>query len=251
MRDYSFLGNGQFYIREFGSNAPLIEVGNCSAVNLAPQEDVKSLLNYTEPGGGTQNEVTRVTGVEFSYTFHDFSPDNLARALRAGSAAVTSGAVAGEEHAAYAGGFIQLDKIPDTDATITVVDVATGATTYTAGTDYEVRPGGLFILEGTTIPAPVAGAANIEVTYTAKASTKLQGLVTSDKQYEIVFIGLNEAQSGKVSRVHCFRVNHGVMTQLALIGQEHGAGEVSGKLMLDTTRSGAGVSKYFTYELED
>ncbi len=251
MRDYSYLGSGKIYVREYAANEALVEVGNCSALNLSPQEDVKTLLNHTEPGGGTQNEVTRVTGVEFSYTFHDFSPANLARALRGETAAVAGGAVATEEHAAYEGGFVMFNKVPDTDATITVTDAATGATTYVAGTDYEVRDGGIFILDGTSIPAPVAGAANIDVAYTAKASTKLQALVTSDKQYEFVFVGLNEAQSGKVARIHCFRVNHGVMSQLAAIGQEHGAGEVSGKLMIDTTKSGVGTSKYFTVELED
>ena len=251
MRDYSFLGVGQFYVREYGANEALIEVGNCSALNLSPQEENKTLLNHTEPGGGTQNEVTRITGVELSYTFHDFNPSNLARALRAEYAGVAGGAVASEEHAAYEGGFVPFAKVPDTTATITVVDAATGSTTYDEGVDYEVRPGGIFILDGTSIPAPVSGAANIDVSYSAKASTKLQALVTSDKQYELFFVGLNEAQSGKVARIHCFRVNHGVMTQLAAIGQEHGAGEINGKLLIDTTKTGTGESKYFTVELED
>ena len=251
MDDYSYLGSGKIYVREYAANEALVEVGNCSALNLVPQEDVKTLLNYTEPGGGTQNEVTRSNGVELSYTFHDFSPGNLVRALRGGSAAVASGTVTEEEAAAYAGGFVLLAKVPDTDSTITVKDEATGLVTYTAGTDYEVRDGGIFILAGTSIPAPVSGAANILVTYTAKASTKVQALVESDKQYEFVFVGLNEARSGKVARIQCFRVNHGVMTQFAAIGQEHGAGEVSGKLMIDTTRTGVGESKYFTVELED
>lgn len=249
MDDFSYLGNGKIYIREYGADAAMVEVGNCSVLNLSPQEDVKTLPNYTEPGGGTQNEVTRITGVELAYTFHDFSPDNLARALRGAAAAVAGGAVVAEEHAAYAGGFVKLDKIPDT-STIVVKDI-TGVTTYVAGTDYEVRTGGIFILDGTTIPAPVAGAENIEVDYTAVASKKVQALVESDKQYEIVFAGLNEARSGKAAIIQCHRVNHGVMSQFAAIGEDYGAGEVSGKLLIDTTKTGTGVSKYFTVELED
>lgn len=251
MEDHSYLGSGKIYVREYGASEALVEVGNCSALNLSPQEDVKTLLNFTEPGGGTQNEVTRITGVELSYTFHDFSAANLARALRGAASSVAGGAVTGEEHAAYAGGFVKLAKIPDTGASITVKDEATGSTTYEAGTDYEVRAGGIFILPGTSIPAPLAGAANITVDYTAVSSKKVQALVESDKQYEFVFAGLNEARSGKVAVIHCFRVNHGVMTQFAAIGQEHGAGEVSGKLMIDTTKSGVGTSKYFTVDLED
>lgn len=249
MDDFSYLGNGKIYIREYGADEAMVEVGNCSVLNLSPQEDVKTLPNYTEPGGGTQNEVTRITGVEFAYTFHDFSPDNLARALRGTATAVAGGAIVAEEHPAYEGGFVKLNKIPDT-STI-VVKSTDGLTTYVAGTDYEVRTGGVFILAGTSIPDSVGGAASIEVDYTAVASKKVQALVESDKQYEIVFAGLNEARSGKAAVIQCHRVNHGVMSQFAALGQDYGAGEVTGKLLIDTTKTGVGVSKYFTVELED
>lgn len=250
MDDYSYLGdNGHIYVREYGALAPLVEVGNCSALNLSPQEDTKTLLNHTEPGGGTQNETTRVSGVELSYTFHDFSPDNLARALRGTATTVAGGAVVDEAAVGYAGGFVKLAKIPSV-STIVVKNTA-GTTTYVAGVDYEARAGGVYILPATTVPAPVAGAANLKISYTAVAQKKIQALVLPDKKYEIVFTGLNQARSGKAAVIQCFKVNHGVMSQFAAIGQEYGAGEVNGKLMIDTTKSGVGVSKYFTVELED
>ena len=70
------------HFREYQAAAPFIEAGNCSALSFSPQANSIELQNFTEPGGGLQNEVNRLTGVEMAYTFHDFSPDNIARGLR-------------------------------------------------------------------------------------------------------------------------------------------------------------------------
>ena len=246
--DYSYLGTGQIYVREWGSDAPLVEVGNCSAVNLSPQIESKELADFTTPGGGLRNEVSRNKGVDFGYTFHDFSPANLARALRGDVALVAAGTATAEDAVAYEGGFIPLAKLP---LAITEVTNTGDTVTYTEGTDYEMRPGGIFILDGTTIADSVAGAANLKVTYTYGAQKKVQAMVNSAKQYEIVFAGMNEARSGKVSRIQCHKVSHGVMAQFAAIGEDYGAGEVTGKLLQDTTKTGTGISRYFIVEQED
>lgn len=247
MDDYSYLGTGQIYVREYGSSAPLIEVGNCSALNLSPQVESKELPDYTTPGGGLRNEVSRNKGVDLAYTFHDFSPANLARALRGGTSSVVGGTATAEAAAAYVGGFIPLAKIP---TAITEVTNNGDTTTYVDGVDYEMRPGGIFILEGSSIPDSVSNANNILVTYTYGAQDKVQAMVNSAKQYELVFGGMNEARSGKVTRIQCWKVSSGVMAQFAAIGEEYGAGEVSGKLLLDTTKTGTGISKYFVAEME-
>ena len=74
---------GNILIREKGSAAPFVEVGNCSALTLSPQENVLQQQDYTKPGGGLRNQVRRVTGVDMAYTFHDFAAENFARSLRA------------------------------------------------------------------------------------------------------------------------------------------------------------------------
>lgn len=247
-QDYSYIGSGLIYAREYGAAAPLVAIGNCSALTLSPQEEVKEIKDFTNPGGGTRNEVRRLTGVETGYTFHDFSAENFALALRAATTTVSAGTASAESTVAYKGGFTPLAKIP---TAITTVTGAGGTPTYVAGTDYEFREGGIYIPSTSTIPDPVAGAANIKVTYTYAAQKKVQALVNSAKQYEIVFAGLNEAQSGKVVRVTMHKVSGGLLQQMALIGEDFGAGEVTGKLLSDTTKSGVGISKYFTVESED
>lgn len=246
--DYSYLGSGSILIREYGAAAPFLPIGNCSALNLSPQEDVKSLPDHTKPGGNKRNEVRRVTGVDMSYTFHDFSAENFARGLRADVTTIAGGTATDETAVAYKGGYTPLAKIA---TAITAVESVGGATTYVVGTDYELRDGQLYIPSTSTIAEPVAGAANVQVTYTYVAQKKVQALVNSNKQYEVLFLGLNEARSGKRVRVHAYKVAGGVLQQMALIGEDFGAGEINGGLLADTTKTGAGISQYFVADFED
>lgn len=246
--DYSYIGSGNILIREYAAAAPFTEVGNCSALTLSPTEDVKKLQDFTKPGGGSRNEVRRVTEVVVAYTVHDISPENLARALRATSSVVAAGTVTDEAVVAYKGGYAPLASIA---SSITSVEPAGGGTPHTAGTDYEFRDGQIYIPSTSTIVDPVAGAANIDVTYVKPAQKKVQTLVNSNKQYEVLFMGLNEARSGKKVRIRLHKVSGGVMQQLAAIGDDFAAGEVSGALLADTSKTGVGISQYATIEMED
>ena len=247
MQDHSYLGSGKLLIREYGSATPFVEVGNCSALTFSPQTNKIALADHTQPGGGERNSVERLTGVEMSYTFHDFAKENFAIALRGTSTNVIAGTVTDEDVVAYKGGFTPLAKIA---SGITTVKGASGSTTYTVGTDYVFQDGGIYIPAGSSIPAPVAGAANIKVTYTNAAQSVVQALVLTARQYEMLFLGLDEAQSGKRVRVRAHKVSGGVMQQMGLIGEEYGQGEVPGSLQTDTSK-GVGLSKYFTWEAED
>lgn len=247
MQDYSYLGSGQIYARVFGAAAALIAIGNCSSLNLSPQVESKELKDFTTPGGGLQNEVSRNTGVELSYTFHDFSAANFARALRGDATSIAGGTETDEAAVAYKDGFLALAKIP---SAVTEVTDSAGVVTYVEGTDYELRSGGLFVLAAGAIPDAIAGAANILVTYTFATQEKVQAMVNPATQYELIFAGMNEARSGKVTRINCFKVSHGVMQQLAALGEDYGAGEVTGKLLKDGSKTGTGISQYFTVEME-
>lgn len=245
MDDFSYLGSGKVLMREFGAAVPFDEVGNVSSLNFSPQTNSITLADHTKPGGGTRNRVDRVTEVQMAYTFHDFAAENFARALRGTVTAITAGTATDEALAAYKGGFTPLAKPA---SSITSVRGATGSTAYAAGTDYELRDGGIYIPAGSTITDPVSGAANIRVTYAYGAGKRVEALTTSQKNYEVLFLGLNEARSGKPVRVHAHKVSGGVMAQLGLIGDEYGAGEVTGALLADTTK-GVGLSQYFTVDI--
>lgn len=246
MEDYSYLGSGMIHFREYAAAAPFIEAGNCSALAFSPQTEKKELLNFTLPGGGKQNEVDRLSGVEMAYTFHDFSPDNLARGLRGAATETAGGTATDEEIVAYKGGFTPFARIP---TALTSVEPEGGGTPYTVGTDYEFRNGGIYIPSTSTITDPLAGAANIQVTYTYATQSKVQALISSAKQYEVIFTGLNEARSGKAVRITAHKVSGGVLAQFAALGEDYGAGEVTGSLLMDATKVGDAISKYFTVEI--
>ena len=247
-QDFSALLSGAMLVREFGAAAPFLPVGNVSALTLSPQEDVKTLQDYTQPGGNKRNEVRRLTGVDFSYTFTDFSAENYARGLRADVTTIAGGTASAETVVAYAGGYTPLAKIA---TAITSVEPVGGGSPYTAGTDYELRDGQLYIPSGSTISAPVAGAPNCEVDYTYGAQKKVEALVDSNKQYEVLFVGLNEARSGKAVRVHLYKVSGSVLQEMALIGDDFLSGQVNGSLLADGTKTGDGISQYFTVEVVD
>lgn len=238
--DYSYLGSGHVLVREFGAAAPFLAIGNCSALNFAPQVNTLQLPDYTNPGGGTRNRVDRITDVQFSFTFHDFHGENFARFLRGNSTDVIAGTVTAEAVVGYKGGWTPLAKYAKT---ITSVEPVGGGTPYTAGTDYDLDNGGIFIPTGSTITNPIAGAANFEVDYGYDAHSVTEALLNSAKQYTLVFVGLNEARSGKAIRATAHKVTGGVLATLGLLGEDYGGGEVSGSLLPDSTK-GAGLSKY-------
>ena len=154
MADYSYLGSGKVFMREYGADAGLKFIGNVSALSFAVTEDTKELKDYTQPGGGTYNEVRRVSSIEMSLTGHDFSPDNLARVLYGSTTAIAAGAVSNEVAVAYKDSLVPLANIP---SAITAVTGTGGTPTYVAGTDYELTEAGLFIPATSSIADSTAG----------------------------------------------------------------------------------------------
>lgn len=307
MADYSYIGSGKVYLRDRDAvpQVGLIEVGNCSALSFAVTEDVKELKDFTQPGGGTYNEVRRISAVECQITMHDISASNLARALYGIASAVASGAVSNEDHTVYPGALMPFANLAATSPAPTVVGgqgagtranttaytvgqflvpatpndyfykvttagtsagappsfpttigatvtdgtavlTCAGKTAPAVGTDYEVRAGGLVPVVG----AIIDGGVPWRVGYTKVATDVVQALVTSGKEYELVFDGLNEARSGKRTRVTAHRVKIGALQNLSLIGEEYAAAEATGKLLKDTTKNGTSVSQYFAAVIE-
>lgn len=301
--DYSYLGSGKVYLREVGAAAALLAIGNCSQLAFAIAEEVKELKDYTQPGGGTYNEVRRIQSVEATITMHDLSPENLARALYGTTTAVTATPVTQQLlGGAYAGGYMLFPSAPNTTpapiararngrlataransaavtldqylvpatpndyyykvttagttgATIPTFPTTVGATVtdgtaeltcmgrivLTANTDYELTAAGATLLTGGAFTA----GEPIEADYTPLAADVVQALTTSGKEYELVFEGLNEARSGKPVTVQAYRVKIGAARNIGLLGDDYAALEVTGKLLKDTSKTGAGVSQYF------
>lgn len=246
--DYSYIGSGRILARRRGSAEPYRELGNCSALTLGVETETKSLRDFRAPGGGTYNQVDRITAVTLAVTAHDLSPENIALALYGSTEAVTGGAVAGEAAVAYPGGYVVLEGNPSAVSSISAVG---GGTAYEAGVDYVLQHGAIFIPAGSSIPEPTNPTTpNIEVDYTDKAGDLVQALTNAAAELELAFLGLNEADSGSAVTVRAWRAKFGPTQSIPLIGDDYAALEMTGALLADGSKVG-GESQYFQTFIED
>ncbi len=235
--DYSYIGSGKVYMRDRNATGGLIEIGNVSKLEVGTDEETKELKDFRSPGGGVLNEVRRISGVTLSMTLHDLSPENLARALYGTTSAVTAGSVTDEAVTAKKGALVRLAHVNPTSVT---VKNDSGSETYVAGTDYEVRPAGIFILED----GDIANNSTIKVSYSYGAQDVVQALAGATGEYEHVFEGLNEARSGKPVIVDIWRARFGAAKSIGFIGDDYAGLEVEGKALKDTEKP-SGISQYF------
>ena len=246
-QDYSYIGVGQVYLQELGGTGGLLPIGNVSALGFAVTEETRELRDFTRGGGGTRNEVRRVQSVECSMTLHDLSPANLSRVLYGTTSALTAGAQTGVVLGTYQGPGTYLPFVGVMDPTVAPV-INDGASPLVAGTDYNIAGNGILVTN--TAPVGLAVGDTITANYTRKGTDVVQALTSSGKEYRLVFDGLNEALSGKRTMVDAFRVKLGAAQNLGLIGDEYAALEVTGKLLIDPTKTGAGLSQYFVAMME-
>lgn len=248
--DYSYIGSGRILVRRRNVvGAGFVEMGNCSALALAVESEVKQLRDFRAPGGGTYNRVDRITAVNVSLSAHDLSPLNLSLALYGTTTAVTGGPVTDENAVATKGSYVALTGQP---SAITSVSPATGSGTdpYVAGVDYVFQHGGLWIPEGSAITAATGNTPNIKATYTQKKGSLVQALMTAAPELEFRFLGLNEADSGSSVEVNIWRAKLGPAQSIPLIGDDYAALEMTGAAMADASRP-AGQSQYFQTFVED
>ena len=232
---------GQVYLKNNAINGPKVAVGNVSALALEISEDEKTLTDYTQPGGGQWAALSRISGINASMTLHDLDPVNLARAVYGASSAEAGATVSDESHTAYQGGLLRLAHPNPTSVTVTS-DPA--GTTYVADTDYEVRPEGIMILGGA-----ITDATAILVNYTYHDYDVIEALTTGSGIYELTFGGLNEANSNSPVILDIWRLQVSAASNLGFISDDFASLELNGKVLMDPTKTGSGISRYFRVQM--
>jgi len=247
--DRSFIGKGEIFIGPYAGGAPRVSVGNCSELTINHGTEKKKQLDYTTAGGGNANTLERITEVTTNIKAHDVNAYNLALGAFGTTSTVATGAVTAEPHPTYKNGLVPFTYVPDISAAITVKDAAAGTTTYVAGTDYVVTGAGIYILPGSTITDSVAGADTIKVDYTKKAVDVVEAMVNTGLEYKLMFVGLNEAGSGKQAIVTIHRFKPGAAQNVAYIGDDYAALDLPGEALSDSLITGAGLSKFYKVQL--
>lgn len=235
---------GQVYARPYGSATAPVPIGNVLELSLEHKEDVQRQDDMTRLGGGVHAEVRRVTEVNFSATLADLNVVNLARAVLGTVAAQDADDVTGLKRTATPGTLIPLDHINVSQLTITKpgADPDTDPpVSITATGNYELRPEGIWVLEGATdITAPV----EVTIGYSYADQVVIEHLTAKAAELQLRFAGLNEADQGKPCIVDLWRVSQGVTQQLAQLQQGFSNLEVSGSVLMDPNKTGIGISRY-------
>ena len=233
---------GQVYARAYGATTPHIPIGNVLKLELEQSEDVISLPDMTKLGGGLYDEKRRVKDVVIKMELADLNTTNLQRALLGTIAAIEGDAITNEAHTVFRGGLVRLKHIAPQDVVIKT-DVLGTPTPVAAAGNFEVRPEGIYILPDAK---DLDDNDAVTVDYTFGNYTTIEALTTTSTEIDLVFGGLNEADSGKPVMVEIFRASQGVTKSLALItGSEFATLEVEGNVLQDHSKTGTGVSRYY------
>ena len=233
----AYIGSGIVYINGR-------DVGNCSNVNFAIEQETQSQRNY-RGGGGNFASVTTVSAVNLSMELANFSNANLALALRGVVESVAAGSVADEVVVAVAGGLAETTKMIDVSDAANSVTVTDGAevdpVTYVQGTDYEVTAAGLKILSG----GAITDEQKLTVSYDNQGTNVLQALVDSGQEVRVVLDGINDA-TGKPVTVKVHRWKPSPTSGLGLISDGFSTFTIEGEVLADESIQASGKSKFFT-----
>jgi len=233
---------GQLYARVRGSATAHMPVGNVKELVLEHKEDVQKQDDMTALGGGTHAEDRRVTEVTMKMKMADLNTINLCRAVLGTAALVAAGAIVDEPFTASLGGLLPLAHIQPTNVVVKMgADKAT-ATPVDAIDNFEVRPEGILLLP---TAKDIDEAAKLWISYSHGEYANIEALTTKAVELELVFGGLNSVGNGKPQRVEIFRVSQSVTKTLALINKDFGELEVEGSVLLDHTKTGVGISRYY------
>ncbi len=230
---------GQVYARPYGSAAARAPVGNVLSLELTHNEEVKKQPDMTRLGGGTYAQVRRINGVSLKLQLADWNPVNFTRAVFGIAAVVAGAAVVDEPAVAYKGGLIRLDKPQPSLVTVKKAAVAVDAA------DYEVRPEGIFIPETSSL----VDADAITISYTHPEHVNIEALTSAAPELELTFGGLNEGDSGKPVIVDIWRLGAGIAKTLALLASDFGKLEVEGEVLVDPTKAGVGISRFYRTQM--
>ena len=87
-------------------------------------------------------------------------------------------------------------------------------------------------------------------TSTTGSVATIEALTSGAQTFEMVFEGVNEAATGKTVTVTVHRAKIGAAQGLGFIGDDFGALEITGEVLIDTSITTPGLSQFFTVEMD-
>lgn len=231
-----YMGVGQVYAKAYGVPGRLPEVGGVSELKVTINEDIKKQRIFNRTGGGSRDTVNQIKDVMYEAKLQDWNAVNFARGVFGLNSEIAAGTIVGEAHKAYKGSLIRLAHPAPTSVVVKI-----GAVTVVAGTNYEVRPEGIYILD---LAATIVDDDDVLIDYAHTGYDVIQALVTSAPTLELRFGGMNEADNSSPLIVDFFRVKMNATGGLGLITSDFAELDQKGELLEDPTKTGVGISKF-------
>ena len=226
---------GTPWLADFTTPLKLASLGNTAKITLTTEVDEKSVADNENSGGGNAEVLYRPKAPKISIELKKVSAANLAFAMGGTLTPIAAGAVVDEEHTAYVGCFIPLNKPQDKSVALTV---KVGAVAKNAGVDFVRRNGGIYIPAGSSI----IDGDTVKISYTAKAGNRLEALVNTTKEFRIVIEDFDEVSDDLVLP-DFYRVRFSPAKSIDFIGDDFVSLVVEGTLLNDDSKSGVGISK--------
>ena len=236
-----FIGIGRIWARKAGTNDPMIEIGNCSKVEIQVKDKKIDLPNHKKKGGGKYAQIVRIDSAMISLIVHDLTDRNIRMGIFGSDAVVPAGTVVDEVVHCHKGA---LAPIKHLSPTITSVKSVDGSTTYAVNTDYQAHAGGLLITSDSTIP----NATDVKVSYGYAAHSKVEAMTTSSIVLQMRFVGENEAD-GKPIMVDIHRAQMSAAKALSLISDKFADLALDAEILVDETKTGDDISQYFVLKM--
>lgn len=238
-----------------GKGENFIPIGNVSDLKTSI---ATSVIEHKESQSGARGIDLRLTTeikASMSMTLENFSPVNLATALRGASTAKIAGTVTAEVGKVALGYVMPLANIGVAavvvkKASATLVKYVVGTSTAADGEwDYKQNLEAGSIMWATTPKTAllVSGDA-VAIDYTYGAQHTVDALTTAASEKYVRFEGLNTADGNKSVVVEAFRFLTDPLKELALISDTVQQFVLEGSILLDAIQPG---SKYFKQTLID
>ena len=88
-------------------------------------------------------------------------------------------------------------------------------------------------------------------TSSASDVATIEALTTGAQTFKMVFAGVNEVNTGQTVTVTAHRVKIGAAQGLGFIGDDFGALEITGEVLIDTSIVTAGLSQFFKIVMDE
>ncbi|CAN7658372.1 hypothetical protein HNP29_000481 [Pseudomonas alcaligenes] len=239
--------------REVGSGLPFQKVGLTSVIQTSTETNNLTLPDTTTPQGGEYDSLDRVTSVTLTINFREIYTWVLAALVWGEHTTVPASTFTGEIHTATVDGTVALAQMP---LTVAGVSNEAGTTDFDEFDDWVMTGSGIEVVAGgaleTAIKASPSGTPyKVSVDYSSAAVDVIEALTNSGKTFEFLFEGENAAGTQKRVEARFFQCRLNLATTMDWINTEDFGGfEATAKVLRDTTKVGAGTSKYFRIKKE-